>query len=92
MEFSHSISIEERTKTLTESIVCHSASLAPPPKDTNNKSKKSYFELPEYVKIARANHSTAFETWKYNGFADTGETFYDYKSTRAFIVQNFVTL
>ena len=43
MEFSDSTSTEELTKTLTEAIVLHSTSPAPPPKRTNKKSKKSYF-------------------------------------------------
>ena len=59
-------------------------SLAPPPKRTNNKSKKSYFKLPDHVKMAKANHSTAFEAWKSSDFVNnTGEIFYNYKSTRA---------
>ena len=61
MDFSDSTSIEGLTKTLTEAIVRHSTSLAPLPKRTNKKSKKSYFKLPEHVKLARANHSTAFQ-------------------------------
>ena len=54
MDFSDSTSIEELTKTLTEAIIRHSASLAPPPKRTNKKSEKSYFKLPEHVKLAKA--------------------------------------
>ena len=56
MDFSDSTSTEELTKTLTEAIVRYSTSPAPPPKRTNKKSKKSYFKLPEHVKLARANH------------------------------------
>ena len=58
-------------------------SLAPPPERTNNKSKKPYFKLPDHVKMAKANHSTAFEAWKSSDFVNTGEIFYNYKSTRA---------
>ena len=83
LDFSDSTSIEELTRTLTEAIVRHSASLAPAPKRTSNKTKKSYFKLPEQVKMARANHSTAFEAWKSSDFVNTGEIFYNYKSTRA---------
>ena len=93
LDFSDSTSTEELIKTLTEAIICHSTSLAPPPKRTNNKSKKSYFKLPEHVKMARANHSTAFEAWKSSDFVNTGEIFYNCKSTRAVYcseLQNFL--
>ena len=83
LDFSDSTSVEELTRNLTEAIVRHSTSLAPPPKRTNNKSKKSYFKLPDHVKMAKANHSTAFDAWKSNDFVNTGEIFYNYKSTRA---------
>ena len=83
LDFSDSTSIEELTRNLTEAIVRHSTSLAPPTKRTNNKSKKSYFRLPDHVKMAKANHSTAFEAWKSSDFVNTGEVFYNYKSTRA---------
>ena len=83
MDFSDSTSVEELTKTLTEAIVRHSTSLAPPPKRTNKKSKKSYFKLPEHVKLARAHHSTAFQDWRNSDFVNTGEIFCNYKSTRA---------
>ena len=66
-----------------ERALCHSTSLAPPPKRTNKKRKKSYFKLPEHVKLARANHSTAFQDWKNSDFINTGEIFYNYKSSRA---------
>ena len=33
--------------------------------------------------MARANHSTAFEAWKSSDFVNTGEIFYNYKSSRA---------
>ena len=33
--------------------------------------------------MANANHSTAFEAWKSSDFVNTGEIFYNYKSTRA---------
>ena len=56
LDFSDFTSVEELTITLTETIIRHSTSLAPPPKCTNNKSKKSYFKLPENVKMARENH------------------------------------
>ena len=49
----------------------------------NNKSKKSYFKLPEHVKMDRANHSTAFEAWKSSDFVNTGKIFYNCKSSRA---------
>ena len=61
MDFSDSTSIKELTKTLTEAILRHSTSLAPLPKRTRKKSKKSYFKLPEHVKLTRANHSAAFQ-------------------------------
>ena len=83
MDFSDSTSVEELTKTLTEAIVRHSTSLAPPPKRTNKKSKKSYFKLPEHVKLARANHSSSFQDWRNSDFVNTGEILYNYKSTRA---------
>ena len=83
LDFSDSTSVEELTKILTEAIVRHSTSLAPRPKGTNNESKKSYFKLPEHVKMARANYSTAFEAWKNSDFVNTDEIFYNYKSTRA---------
>ena len=82
LDFYDFTSIEELTKTLTEAIIRHSTSLAPPLKRTNCRSRKSYFKLAEHFKMARENHSTTFEAWKSNDFVNTCEIFYNYKSTR----------